>query len=161
MQPCSHADPLNTLSPLKDSSDSCLSAHNSFSQRARLWYKMTEYALAWECMLKPRYYEMWLRREHDCTAFTQIWLYIKQHTVWPLLQIFPAEQWSDTHRHWCGASSGQLIRTPVDNTGVTAYGLWLISSRPLAAERSSCKAWDPGTQYTGHTGRYYATARHC
>lgn len=101
---------------------------------------MTEYALAWECMLKPRYYEMWLRREHDCTTFTQIWLYIKQHTVCPLLQIFPAEQWVDTHRHWCGASSGRLIRTPVDNTGVTAYGLWLISTRLLAAERSSYKA---------------------
>ncbi len=32
MQPCSHADPLNTFALLKDSSDSRLSTHNSFSQ---------------------------------------------------------------------------------------------------------------------------------
>lgn len=98
---------------------------------------MTEYALAEECILKAKWYEMWLCRERDCSTFMQIWLYTKQRTVWPLLQIFPAEQWADTHRHRCGACSGRLIRTPVDNTGVTAYGLWLISTHSLAAERSS------------------------
>lgn len=34
------------------------------------------------------------------------------------------------------ACSGRLIRTPVDNTGVIAYGLWLISTHSLAAERN-------------------------
>lgn len=97
---------------------------------------MTEYALAEDCILKAKWYEMWLCRERDCSTFMQIWLYTKQRTVCPLLQIFPAERWADTHRHRCGACSGRLIRTPVDNTGVIAYGLWLISTHSLAAERS-------------------------
>lgn len=98
---------------------------------------MTEYALDEDCILKAKWYEMWLCRERDCSTFMQIWLYTKQRTVCPLLQIFPAERWADTHRHRCGACSGRLIRTPVDNTGVIAYGLWLISTHSLAAERIS------------------------
>lgn len=97
---------------------------------------MTEYALDEDCILKAKWYEMWLCRECDFSTFMQIWLYTKQRTVCPLLQIFPAERWADTHRHRCGACSGRLIRTPVDNTGVIAYGLWLISTHSLAAERS-------------------------
>lgn len=97
---------------------------------------MTEYALDEDCILKAKWYEMWLCRERDFSTFMQIWLYTKQRTVCPLLQIFPAERWADTHRHRCGACSGRLIRTPVDNTGVIAYGLWLISTHSLAAERS-------------------------
>lgn len=57
-----------------------------------------------------------------------------------MLQIFPVEQWVDTNRQWCGASSGRLIRIPVNNTELTAHGLWLISTHPFAAERSSRKA---------------------
>lgn len=98
---------------------------------------MTEYALDEDCILKAKWYEMWLCRERDCSTFMQIWLYTKQRTVCPLLQIFPPERWADTHRHRCGACSGRLIRTPVDNTGVIAYGLWLISTHSLAAERIS------------------------
>lgn len=97
---------------------------------------MTEYALDEDCILKAKWYEMWLCRERDFSTFMQIWLYTKQRTVCPLLQIFPAERWADTHRHRCGACSGRLIRTPVDNTGVIAYGLWLISTHSLAAERN-------------------------
>lgn len=97
---------------------------------------MTEYALDEDCILKAKWYEMWLCRERDFSTFMQIWLYTKQRTVCPLLQIFPAERWADTHRHRCGACSGRLIRSPVDNTGVIAYGLWLISTHSLAAERS-------------------------
>lgn len=97
---------------------------------------MTEYALDEDCILKAKWYEMWLCRERDFSTFMQIWLYTKQRTVCPLLQIFPAERWADTHRHRCGACSGRLIRTPVDNTGIIAYGLWLISTHSLAAERS-------------------------
>lgn len=97
---------------------------------------MTEYALDEDCILKAKWYEMWLCRERDFSTFMQIWLYTKQRTVCPLLQIFPAERWADTHSHRCGACSGRLIRTPVDNTGVIAYGLWLISTHSLAAERS-------------------------
>lgn len=115
---------------------------------------MTEYALDEDCILKAKWYEMWLCRERDFSTFMQIWLYTKQRTVCPLLQIFPAERWADTHRHRCGACSGRLIRTPVDNTGVIAYGLWLISTHSLAAERRS-----KNIKY-GHTERYYATKRH-
>ena len=47
--------------------------------------------------------------------------------------------WVDTHRQWCGASSGRPIRISLNNTGLTADGLWLISTNPLAAERSCYK----------------------
>lgn len=58
---------------------------------------------------------------------------------------FPVERRVDTHRHWCGTSSGRLIRNSVDNTGAAAYGFWLASSHPLAAERSPRQA--RGIQY--------------
>lgn len=54
-----------------NSSNSRLSAHNSLSQRDRLWYKMTEHASAWGRILKPSYVteaRVWLHWIHTDLA---------------------------------------------------------------------------------------------